>query len=256
MSLTNPNKKLFPKFTKQDVLDYYLSVSKLMLPHLRDRPTAIQRFPDGVMKPGFFQQQISTDWIPTITVPRASGKTQEMLNCRNKKTLTYLVDQACLCFHTWQSKKGSLNKPDTLVFDLDAPKRHFKKVIDVAKELKTLCKEVNLHPNVLLTGKSGVHLIIPVRATQPFEKRRQLARELAEEIVDRLPKLATMEQRKEKRRGRVFIDIARNSLGQTTICPYSLRPTKTASIATPISWKELGKVAPDHYTLENIHSRI
>jgi bifunctional non-homologous end joining protein LigD len=156
------------------------------------------------------------------------------------------------------SQKKHVKKPNKIVFDLDPPKKgDFKNVKFAASELKKIINQKKLTAFVMATGSRGLHVVVPIKPKHGFDQVRQFARSIAEEIAAHYPKKFTIEVRKNKRRGRVFIDYLRNAYGQTAIAPYSLRAKPGAPIAAPLDWKELGSFNdPQKYKINNIFARL
>lgn len=258
------DKVLYPDagITKGDVIDYYEQLADVMLPHLRERAVMIRRFPDGIAGEGFYQKQVSDhfpDWINTTRVSRSSGEDQELVVVRNTATLAYLADQGTLELHTWLSRRDAPDHPDSLVFDLDPPSADdFGAVRATARGLRELLDELELPAFLKTTGSKGLHVIVPLRPEEPFDPVRDFARQVAGHLVERHPDERTVEQRKEKRGGRVYVDVGRNAYAQTAIAPYSLRARPGAPVATPLAWEELGEgdLRSDRYTLTSVVRRL
>lgn len=257
-------KVLYPGdgYTKADVLDYFEDISDLMLPHMEKRFLTLHRFPDGIDEDGFYQQSRSDYFsacVHGVTAPRAGeGDPVNHIVVDNSDGLLYLVDQATLAFHGWQSRLDRLSKPDRLVFDLDPSREGFDAVIDAARLLREALQLHGLHPFVMTTGSRGLHVVAPLKRYMDFEEARDMARKVAGALTEREPDRFTLEQRKKKRRGRLYLDISRNAYGQTAIVPYSLRALRGAPIATPLDWQELGRkgIGPRKYHLGNIRQRL
>jgi len=262
LEISHPDKVLFPKdkITKKDLIDYYQRVSSLMLPHLKDRPIIMQRYPNGIQKQGFIQKNISDffpSWIQSISVKRQAASKGELVLCQNKETLTYLANLASISLHTWLSKKSKIDCPDRIIFDLDPPKGRFDLVRQAARALREILeKELKLKTFIMTTGSSGLHVVVPIKPNTSFDEVRAFAKLVAKRICEENPKLFTIQIRKNQRRGRVFIDYLRNAYAQHAIAPYSARALKGAPIATPISWEELSKVQPQSFHLKNMPARI
>lgn len=262
VEVSNPDKVLFPDdgITKSDLIAYYQDVAEIMLPHVRDRPLMMHRFPDGIVAEGFYQKEIGNyfpDWIDRIEVSKEGGTTVHVV-CRNAATLAYLANQACISPHVWLSRVDRLTHPDQFVFDLDPPVGDFEPVRFAARQLKALLDELELPTFVKTTGSRGLHVIVPLDRSGDFDEVRRFARETAALLADREPKQLTVEQRKEKRKGRLFLDTGRNAYAQTAVAPYAVRPLAGAPVATPLDWKELGDKDLDaqSYTMENIRRRL
>jgi bifunctional non-homologous end joining protein LigD len=264
IELSNRGKILFPedKITKGDLVEYYLEVAKTMMPHLRGRPITMHRYPNGIMGEGFIQQDAPDYyplWIKREYVKRKAGGTIDHVLCENAATLAYLANQACITIHTWLSVIDAPDSPDKMIFDLDPAGNDFEPVRLAAEEFrKLLVDEFGLPAYAMTTGSRGLHVAVPLDRKSGFDEVRHAARDIAALMVGRYPSLLTAEIRKDKRNGRLFVDIARNAYGQTAVAPYSVRARKGASVATPIHWEELEdkKLTSDRYNIKNIFKRL
>jgi bifunctional non-homologous end joining protein LigD len=159
--------------------------------------------------------------------------------------------------HTWTSRVAHLEQPDRMVFDLDPPDEgSVQEVRDVARRVRDLLEELDLVPFVQTSGSRGFHVLTPLRPSAGFEEVSALAADAAALLADRDPERLTVERRKAKRAGRLFIDTGRNAWAQTAVAPYSVRPKPGAPVATPIDWRELGRTEPRSYTLANLPRRL
>jgi len=262
IELSNRDKVFFPvdNITKGDLIDYYYKISESMLPHLKARPVIMHRFPDGIDGEGFYQQEISDyfpEWIDRITVKKEGGTISHAV-CQSAATLVYLANQACVTPHVWLSKKDGLDYPDLMVFDLDPPADDFEPVRHAAHLLRRFLDELGIESFVKITGSRGLHVIVPLDRSAGFEEVRNVARNVARALVERESGRLTIEQRKEKRGGRVFIDYSRNSYGLAVVAPYAVRAKPGAPVATPVDWDELEdkELTSQSYTIKNIFRRI
>lgn len=256
IEITHPQKIIYPelKVTKLDMVKYYVQIADKMLPYLKDRPLTLQRFPDGVSGDGFYQKNAS-DYFPsfvkTVKIATDNGNNTQVV-CNSKKTLIYLANQGTLNFHIWLAKKDKLNKPDKIVFDLDPSDTSFKKVKEAAHIVGDFLRKQDRNPELMTTGQNGLHVWYKIRRTKNFDTVREEIKSIAEKLTEKHPNLLTTSVRKDQRNKKIFVDYLRNSYGQTTICPYSLRPNKKAGIATPISWSKLEDLqSSDQFNLEN-----
>ena len=263
VQVSSVDKPFFPDagLTKGDLIAYYRDVAGVMVPHLRDRPVNLQRFPNGVDGHGFFQQGASDhfpDWIRTVTVERRGrGGTVDHVVCDDAATLLYLVNLATVTFHAWTAKVEHLDRPDMAVFDLDPdPGQGLDVVRAAARAVKAACEELGLVPFVQTSGSRGYHVVVPLQPGPDVEVVRQFANQLAELVAARDPERLTVEWRKAKRDGRLLLDTARNGYAQTIVAPYSVRARPQAPVATPIDWSELGRVEPRTYTVANLRRRL
>ncbi len=263
VEVTNADRVLFPKdgITKGDLVDYYRRVADAMLPHLRDRPLSMQRFPEGIGRSGFFQQEVSDhfpDWVARAEVPRRGGGTVAHPVCNDARTLAYLANLGVVTLHTWTSRVGHLERPDRIVFDLDPPEDggEVAPVRDAARRVRDLLDELGLATFVQTSGSRGFHVVAPLRPEAGFDEISTFTADVAELIASQDPERLTVERRKAKRAGRLFLDVGRNVYAQTAVAPYSVRPKDGAPVATPIEWSELPRTEPRSYTLTSVPRRL
>ena len=252
---------MFPKagITKGDLVEFYDKIAEYMLPYLKDRPLTLQRFPEGINEEGFYQKNASDyfpDFIELVKIKTEEGYNHQVI-CNDKQTLIYLVNQGTITFHIWLSKKDRLNKPDKVIFDLDPPAGGFEKVKWTARKVGELLQEEGHEPQLMTTGKHGLHVYYQINRKDDFDTVRKKVRAQADKLAELYPEELTTETRKNKRKGRVFLDYLRNAYAQTAVCPYSLRPIESAGVATPIKWDELDKIdSGDYYHYKNIFRRL
>lgn len=260
VEISHPDKIIFPqkKVTKGDMVSYYERIAPLMLPFLKDRPLTLQRFPSGINESGFYQKNAADyfpEYIETVEIETEEGINTQII-CNNVQSLVYLVNQGTVVFHTWLSTKDKLRQPDKIIFDLDPSDDDFEKIKEGARVLRDLLKKKEIDPSLMTSGKSGLHLYYKIRRGKEYEQVKEISREIAEEAEKQEPSLFTTQIRKAKRDGKIFLDFLRNAYAQTAVCPYSLRATEEAGIATPVSWEELSKLkSSSHYNIENIFRR-
>ncbi len=261
--LTNPDKVLFPDpgVTKLELARYYLTVGRFMLPRLKGRPVVMHRFPDGIDRPGFIQQEAADyfpDWVRRATVPKVAGGVIAHAVVENVASLVYLANLGCITVHTWLSRADRPRQPDRLVFDLDPPDPDFGPVRTVAQALRELLEGLGLRPFVMLTGSRGAHVAVPIRRGPDFDEVRRFADRVADLLAGNWPELVSTEARVEARGGRLYVDTRRNAYGQTAVAPYSVRAKPGAPVATPVGWPELD--APDltsrRYNIREIPARL
>ena len=243
VELSSLDKVLFPDagVTKGDLVEHYRAVADRMVPHLKGRPVSMQRFPNGIQEEGFFQKAAPDyfpEWIERVTV-RKEGGTVEHVVCDNAATLVYLANQNCITPHVWLSRADRPDHPDRLIFDLDPPRDDFDAVRFAAHKLRELLGELGLDPFLLATGGRGLHLLVPLDRSSDFDAVRLFARDVADLLAARHDDRLTTEPRKNKRRGRLFLDTLRNAYAQTAVPPYAVRARPGAPVAMPIAWDEL-----------------
>jgi bifunctional non-homologous end joining protein LigD len=264
VELSNTGKLLFddPEITKGDLVRYYRDMAGRILPHLRDRPLVMARYPDGIRGERIFQKNIPgyfPSWISRVEVEKAGGELRQVV-CDKAATLVYLANQACIELHAFLSKTGELECPDQLVFDLDPPgEDRFGDVALLALRLRELLEdELKLTAYVKTTGGKGLHIHLPLRASDDFDAARRFARQASEVLAARNPDLLTTQQRRAGRGDRVYADVMRNAYAQTVVAPYSVRARPGAHVATPLWWEELEdrELTPRRFTLRSIGDRL
>jgi bifunctional non-homologous end joining protein LigD len=263
VEITHPGKLLFPDdgLSKADIAAYYEAVSEWMLPHIRNRPLSLMRFPDGIGGHGFFHKNVP-DYFPAfvkrVEVDKRGGTLTHAVVC-NPETLVYLVGQNTITPHVWLSRADRLRQPDRIVFDLDpAPGADFAAVRRAARRTGELLRELGLEPFAQVTGSKGIHVWTPLRRRATFEDVRPFARAVAERLTERYPDELTLEFRKAERGGRILVDVMRNNYAQTAVPPYAVRPLPGAPVATPIEWDELSdsKLRANRWTVKNVMRRL
>jgi len=264
VDISNPDKVLFPDsgLTKQELADYFRRIADRMLPFVEDRPVTMHRYPDGIDTGGFYQHKAEDfypSWVDRVEIRKREGGMIPQVVCNHAATLVYLANLACITPHVWLSRAPHLERPDRLIIDLDPPGDDFGPVRRAARTVHDFLKErLDMEAFVMTTGSSGLHLVVPLRGDREFDDVRAFARELTERVAEENADALTTEIRKAKRRGRVFLDTARNAYGQTAVPPYSPRARPGAPVATPLDWSELGDGDLDarKYTVRNIFRRL
>lgn len=260
---THKDKVFFPEknYTKGDLIEYYDQIGATMLPYLKDRPCNLLRQPNGYTGSSFFQKDMKDtvpEWVRTEAVYSESNK-QELhyYVCDSKEALLYMVQLGCIEINPWSSRLKKLNKPDWAVVDLDPEGIGFDKVIEVAKVVHAVCEELGVPNYPKTSGKTGIHIFIPTGAKYTYEQVRQFAQLIASLVHDRTVKLTSLERDPKKRQHKIYLDYLQNRESQTLAAPYSVRPTKEASVSTPLHWDEVNsRLKPANFTIENLPDRL
>lgn len=263
IELSNRDKLLYPDegYSKRDIVEYFRTVEPRMVPHLRGKPLALRRFPDGINAEGFFQKEASDyfpDWVRVESIPQVGSRNPvHHVVCDDAATLAYLATQACLEFHVFLSTMDDLDAPVVAVVDLDpSPNVHLPDLRKITHGMCDRFSAAGLVPYVQATGGKGFHVVAPLTGKTTFDEVRTAIRDLAETAVRADPDWLTTEHRKDKRGDRVFLDTNRNAYGQTMIAPYSLRARPGAPAATPLNVSELPGATPNGYGLSNMRRRL
>ena len=259
----NRDKLFYPDagITKGDVVDYYRYIAPTMLPYVAGRAVSMRRYPDGIDADGFYQKEAPDyfpDWITTETLKNREGGSTTYVVADREATLVFLAEQGTITPHTWLSRVDRPDHPDRMIFDLDPPDGGFKLVRTAARVIRDTLEEVDAPSFAMVTGSRGIHVVVPLNRSSGFDEVREFAVKVAKLAAVRNPESLTVEHRKNKRKGRLFLDVMRNAYGQTAVPPYSLRARPGAPVATPIAWDELGsgRMEPDRYTLKTVFRRL
>jgi bifunctional non-homologous end joining protein LigD len=261
VTITNPDKALFPEdgITKGELVDYFRHVADVMVPLVKDRPLTMQRFTDGIDKPGFFQKEAPyylPEWIETVTFGLRDGRKQRQILCNDAATLAWIASQDCITQHVWLSRADRLDYPDMIIFDLDPPDDDFDIVRFAARAIRAKLQDLDMSSFIMTTGSRGLHVVSPLDRSADFETVRAWARSLAEKLAWSIPDSFTTELRKESRGHRLFIDYTRNAFGQTKVAPYTVRPKQGAPVATPVEWDELDHIHSQTFNIRNVPKRV
>jgi bifunctional non-homologous end joining protein LigD len=264
IAVTHPERVVFPDdgITKGELVEYYLTVAGAMLPLVAGRPVTLQRFPDGLRRPGFYQKQVGAhfpDWIERVTVPKAGrGGTVTHMVCRHPEDLAWMANHGSITPHVWLSRVGSLERPDLLVLDLDPATPDLSAVLGAAKRLHALLDELELPSYVKTTGSRGLHVAVPLDREVTTAQAEALAYDLARALAERDPERLTTEWLLEDRGGRLLIDTAGNRWAQMIAAPYAVRALPGAPVSTPLAWGELEEPGfnPRDHNLRTVPGRL
>jgi len=260
--ITHPDKILFPAdgITKGDLAAYYEAVAPVMLPHLRNRPITMQRYPAGIGGQGFWQKDVSKGfppWLKRVRVRKKGGWVHFPV-VTDLRSLLWLTNQNTITQHVWVSRAPRLSYPDVCVFDLDPSVDDPRAVRRAALELRDLLAELGLPCWVKTSGSKGFHLVVPVDGKTPVGGVLRFASAVGQLFVSRAPDRLTQEFSKADRAGRIYVDTGRNSPGATFAAAYTVRALAGAPVSAPCTWAEIerGKVDPQSFTLRNMRARM
>ncbi|MFD3451569.1 non-homologous end-joining DNA ligase [Streptomyces sp. NPDC058691] len=259
--LSNPGKVYFPEsgFTKLDVARYYLTVGDGILRALRDRPTTMERYPDGIGGESFFQKRApknTPDWIPTGRIRFPSGRYADEICPTEVAGVLWAANLGCLTFHPWPVRRGDLDHPDELRIDLDPqPGTDFADAVRVARELRGLLEELGLRGWPKTSGGRGVHVFVPIAPEWTFTGVRRAAIAIAREMERRMPEQVTSAWWKEERGEKIFVDYNQTARDRTIASAYSVRPRPGAPVSAPLRWDELPDAHPGDFDLASMPVR-
>ena len=249
LKVSNLDKVLYPEtgFTKGGVIDYYTRIAPALLPHLRERPLTLKRYPNGVSAQFFYEKNCPKhrpDWVGTVAVWSRSNKA-EMLYClaNDLPTLVWVANLASLELHTSLSHAVDVQQPTMLVFDLDpGPPATVVECGRVAFWLREVLDDLGLEAFPKTSGSKGLQIYVPLNTPVTYDDTKPFAHALARLLEERHPKDVLSVMTKDLRKGKVFIDWSQNDDSKTTVCVYSLRARPRPTVSTPVTWEEVQRV--------------
>jgi bifunctional non-homologous end joining protein LigD len=259
--LSNPAKVYFPKpgWTKLDVVQYYLDTADAVLVHVRERPTVMKRFVNGIREEPIWQKRVPKnipEWLQTATVAFPSGRTAEELVANDAAHLVWAVNLGVIDFNPWPARRADLDHPDELRVDLDpTPGIGWDDVRRTAMVVRDVLHEHGLRGYPKTSGSKGMHVNVRIEPRWSHLEVRRAALALAREVERRAPDLATSTWWKEERHG-VFVDYNQNARDRTVASAYSVRPTPDARVSTPLEWDEVPAVEPGDLRLDTLRERL
>jgi bifunctional non-homologous end joining protein LigD len=258
LPLTSPGKEMYPGVSKKDVMDYYRKIAPRLLPFVKGRLASLVRCPSGTDEQCFYQKHLQ-EKVPGLgetELREADGDLAGYLAVEDEDGILNAVQLNTIEFHVWGSRLETLEKPDTVVFDLDPDDGlDLQAVRRGIRDLKGILDEIGLTSYLKTSGSKGYHVVIPLNPAAQWDTVRDFARRVAEAMEEKWPDRYTSNVRKVKRKGRIFIDWIRNTRGATSVAPYSLRARDVPAVSCPISWDEMDRVAPQDITMHNIFRR-
>jgi bifunctional non-homologous end joining protein LigD len=259
--LSNPAKVYFPKpgWTKLDICEYYMAVAEAALVHLRERPTVMKRFVNGIMEEPIWQKRVPPkvpEWLQTATVAFPSGRTAEELVANDAAHLVWAVNLGVIDFNPWPARRDDLDRPDELRVDLDPTEGiAWDDVRRTALVVREVLEEHGLRGFPKTSGSKGIHVNVRIEPRWDFLEVRRAALALAREVERRAPDLATTAWWKEERHG-VFVDYNQNARDRTVASCWSVRPTPDARVSCALRWDEVADAEPSDFRLDTVPERL
>jgi DNA ligase D len=259
--VSNPDKVFFParRLTKMDLVNYYLECEQAVVLHLRERPTVMKRWVDGVEGKPFFQKRVpdsAPEWLQTATVTFPSGRHARELVPNDAAHLAWAVNLGVIDWNPWPVRRADLDHPDELRVDLDPSDGvPFSEVRDVALGVREVLEEHGLRGYPKTSGSRGIHVNVRLRPEHGFQEVRRAALALAREVERRMPGRATSKWWKEEREG-VFIDYNQNARDRTVASAYSVRAVADARVSCPVQWEEVADVEPAELHMQSVPQRL
>jgi bifunctional non-homologous end joining protein LigD len=259
LKFTNLDKLFFPKdgIRKRDLLNYYDAVAPLLLPHLKDRPLSLKRYPNGIDQDFFFQKEAAESFPKWLRIEQAPDEINYVVG-EDRATLLFLVNLGCIDHNPWMSRVGSYEHPDYILIDLDPQECGFEKIVEAARLVRVRLEQAELESYPKTTGGDGMHLFIPLEPRYTYDQVRGFAELLAAMVAGERPDLFTTPRAVSKReKGKVYFDWMQIAEGKTISAPYVVRPYAGAPVATPLAWNEVtSRLRPEQFHIGNVLARF
>lgn len=264
VSLTNLQKPFWPELgiTKRHLLQYYVDVSHVLLPHLRDRAMVMKRYPNGAHGDFFFMKRAPSprpEWIELCAIEHSSGNVIQFPMIQDLASLLWVVNLGCIDLNEWYARCDDVDRPDYLHFDLDpVPNASFDKVLETALIVRQALGDLGIPCYAKTTGSKGIHVYVPIVRGPNQKQVWTFAKAMARTLASRFPSLITAEYRIQKRpKDHVLVDYNQNAWGRTLASVYSVRPKPHATVSAPVEWKEIERgITLEDFRLDNVPSRI
>jgi bifunctional non-homologous end joining protein LigD len=245
LEVSNLEKVFYPRtgFTKGQVIDYYIKISPQLLPHLKNRPISLKRYPNGVEGFFFYEKQCPPhhpDWVKTTDVPRKDGSVINYCVMNDLPALVWAANLADLELHTFLHRAPAIDRPLAVAFDLDpGPPADIVQCCQVGLWLKEMFADLKLQCFPKTSGSKGLQVYVPLNTPTTYEKTKAFAHAVAQSLEKEFPKLVVSKMQKSLRGGKVLVDWSQNDPGKTTVCVYSLRAKEHPTVSTPVTWTEV-----------------
>ncbi len=248
VSLTNQDKVLFPRdgLTKGDLVTYYRTVAQWILPHLRDNPLTLQRYPDGIDGPSFFEKHLPRglpDWAPRVDLssPGGTRATTTYMVCNDEATLVFVANLASIVLHLWTSHIEAIEEPDYVFFDLDPGEEcSLKTLASVALEMRDVLASIGITTLTKTSGGMGLHVVVPLGSGYGYDAAKIFAEAVAKHVAQLDPKRVTLDRAlKTRDQSAVYLDYLQVGRGKTIVSAYSVRARDGAPVSMPLDWSEV-----------------
>ena len=264
IKLTNLNKLFWPQLhvTKRDLIQYYLDVAPVLLPHITERAMVMKRYPHGAAGEFFFMKRAPSprpDWIEICNIEHESGNIINFPMIQDVASLMWVINLGCIDLNQWYARCDDVDRPDYLHFDLDpVPGASFEKVCEAGLFIRLALDSLKIPNLAKTTGSKGIHIYIPIKRGPTQKQVWTFAKEFAYAVTSQAPKLLTAIYQVSKRpKGRVLVDYNQNAWGRTLASVYSVRPNKLPSVSTPVTWIELERgIAIEDFRIDNVPARV
>lgn len=263
LKFTHLSKVYWPDdgITKRDMFNYYYRIAEYILPYLKDRPMSLNRFPNGIKGPSFYQKDIkgkAPEWVQkTYPYVTSEGEHKEYLVGNDEATLLWMASLGCIEMNPWFSRIQSPDNPDYCVIDLDPDQNTFEQVIEAAQELRKVLDAIDVPSYPKTSGSTGIHIYIPLAAKYTYDQSQLFAKVIVNLVHQQLPDFTSLERKVKSRKGKMYLDFLQNRPGATIAGPYSLRPKPGATVSMPLTWDELKPgLKMSDFTIHNAYDRL
>ena len=262
LKFTHLSKMYWPEdgVSKRDMFNYYYQVAEYILPYLKNRPLSLNRFPNGIHGPSFYQKDVkgkAPEWAKRFPYVTSGSEQKEYLVGDDEATLLWAASLGCIEMNPWFSRVQSPDNPDYCVIDLDPDKNTFEQVIEAACEVKKVLDAINVPSYCKTSGSTGIHIYIPLNAKYSYDQSQMFAKLIVNLVNKQIPDYTSLERMIANRNGKMYLDFLQNRPGATIAGPYSLRPKLAATVSMPLHWDELkpGLQMKD-FTIHNAIERL
>jgi exodeoxyribonuclease III len=246
--------------TKRDMFNYYDQVAEYLVPYLKDRPMSLNRFPNGIHGPSFYQKNVKDkvpDCMSTMPHTNDKGEEKEYLVATNKASLLWMASLGCIEINPWFSHVQSPDNPDFCIIDLDPDKQHFDQVISAAQEVKKVLDAIGVTAYPKTSGSTGMHIYIPLGAKYTYDQSQMFAKIIVTLVHKQIPECTSLERMVKNRGGKMYLDFLQNRPDATIAGVYSLRPKPGATVSMPLIWDEVKPgLTMRHFTIHNSIQRL
>ncbi|GAB3907148.1 DNA ligase D [Mucilaginibacter boryungensis] len=263
LKFTHLSKVYWPEdgVTKRDMFNYYYRIAEYILPYLKDRPMSLNRFPNGIHGPSFYQKDVkgkAPDWVTkTFPYTTSEGEHKEYLVGSDESYLLWMASLGCIEMNPWFSRIQSPDNPDYCVIDLDPDKNTFDQVIEAAQEVRKVLDAIEVPSFPKTSGSTGMHIYIPLGAKYDYDQSQMFARIIVNLVHKQIPDYTSLERMVANRKGKMYLDFLQNRPGATIAGPYSLRPKPGATVSMPLTWDEVKpRLTMKHFTIFNSVDRL
>lgn len=264
LQFTHLSKIFWPKekYTKRDLLNYYYQVAPYLLPYMNERPQSLNRHPNGISGPSFYQKNVLgkvPDWMKTFPYHSAEDKKdKEFLVCTDEASLLYIISLGCIEVNPWSSRVDKPDNPDWCIIDLDPAKNTpFGKVIEAALITKQILETAGITSYCKTSGSTGIHIYFPLGAKYSYEHSKEFARVIVTRVHEQIPNYTSLERSVSARKGKMYLDFLQNRPQATIAAAYAVRPKPGATVSTPLHWEEVKKgLKMIDFTIKTVPARL